>query len=74
MSDVSPRMLSWASRPWHNIQESVFAIQQHWADCLSVGGETSTSGADNLKTFALVEAAYKSAASGQAVDIGSMLR
>ena len=74
VSDVSPRMLSWASRPWHNIQESVFAIQQHWADCLSVGGETSTSGADNLKTFALVEAAYKSAASGQAVDIGSMLR
>lgn len=74
VSDVSPRMLSWASRPWHNIQESVFAIQQHWADCLSVGGETSTSGADNLKTFALVEAAYESAASGQAVDIGSMLR
>jgi predicted dehydrogenase len=74
VSDVSPRMLSWASRPWHNIQESVFAIQQHWADCLSVGGETSTSGADNLKTFALVEAAYESAASGQAVDIGSVLR
>jgi hypothetical protein len=35
-----------------------------------MGGETSTSGADNLKTFALVEAAYDSAASGQTVDIG----
>jgi predicted dehydrogenase len=74
VSDVSPKLLSWASRPWHNIQESVFVIQQHWADRLVAGGETSTSGADNLKTFALVEAAYKSAASGQAVDIGSMLR
>jgi predicted dehydrogenase len=74
VSDVSPKLLSWASRPWHNIQESVFVIQQHWADRLVAGGETSTSGADNLKTFALVEAAYDSAASGQTVDIGTMLR
>ncbi|SOC36049.1 predicted dehydrogenase [Rhizobium subbaraonis] len=72
--DVSPQLLSWASRPWHNIQESVFAIQQHWAERLRNGGETSTSGADNLKTFALVEAAYESAASGGAVDIEAMLK
>ena len=32
--DVSPPLLPWASRPWHNIQESVAAIQQHWVDCL----------------------------------------
>ncbi len=44
VSDVSPKLLSWASRPWHNIQESVFAIQQHWADQSAAGGETSTSG------------------------------
>ncbi|NLR97945.1 Gfo/Idh/MocA family oxidoreductase [Rhizobium sp. P38BS-XIX] len=74
VSDVSPRLLPWASRPWHNIQESVLAIQQHWTDQLADHGETSTSGADNLKTFALVEAAYESAASGQAIDIGAMLR
>jgi predicted dehydrogenase len=74
VSDVSPTLLSWASRPWHNIQESVYAIQQHWAERLAAGGETSTSGADNLKTFALVEAAYDSAASGQTVDVGAMLR
>lgn len=73
ISDVSPKLLSWASRPWHNIQESVFAIQQHWAERLVNGGETSTSGADNLKTFALVEAAYESAAAGRTVDIGAML-
>ncbi len=74
VTDVSPKLLSWASRPWHNIQESVFAIQQHWADSLAAGSETSTSGADNLKTFALVEAAYDSAASGQTVDVEAMLR
>ncbi|MBA8841087.1 Gfo/Idh/MocA family protein [Ochrobactrum sp. RH2CCR150] len=73
ISDVSPRMLSWASRPWHNIQESVYAIQQHWVDRLASDEETSTSGADNLKTFALVEAAYSSAASGNRIDVKAML-
>ncbi|MGO6686296.1 Gfo/Idh/MocA family protein [Rhizobium leguminosarum] len=73
-TDVSPKLLSWASRPWHNIQESVYAIQQHWVDQLERGAEHSTSGADNLKTFALVEAAYDSAAEGQTIDVGAMLR
>jgi predicted dehydrogenase len=41
---------------------------------LASGSETSTSGADNLKTLALVEAAYESAASGKTVDIGAMLK
>jgi len=71
--DVSPPLLPWASRPWHNIQESVAAIEQHWADCLRSGKETSTSGADNLKTFALVEAAYAGAASGEPVCIAELL-
>lgn len=74
VSDASPRLLPWASRPWHNIQESVLAIQQHWTDRLADGAETSTSGADNLKTLALVEAAYESAAGGHVVDIGAILR
>ncbi|WP_064708409.1 Gfo/Idh/MocA family protein [Rhizobium bangladeshense] len=72
--DVSPRLLPWASRPWHNIQESVGAIQQHWVDQLKRGEEHSTSGADNLKTFALVEAAYDSAAQRKTVDVKAMLR
>lgn len=73
-TDVAPILLPWASRPWHNIQESVFAIQQHWADCLRRQEETCTSGADNLKTFALVEAAYESAASKATVEIGTLLK
>src|SRR5438445_3615653 len=37
--DISPPLLPWASRPWHNIQESVLAIQRHWVDCLASGKE-----------------------------------
>ncbi len=66
--DVSPPVLPWASRPWHNIQESVALIQRHWAETLRNGTEPDTSGRDNLKTFALVEAAYRSAATGATVD------
>ncbi|WP_413993811.1 Gfo/Idh/MocA family protein [Labrys okinawensis] len=67
-TDLSPPLLHWASRPWHNIQESVLAIQQHWLDCLRSGREPSTSGYDNIGTMALVEAAYASAANGESVD------
>ena len=67
-TDVSPPLLPWASRPWHNIQESVLAIQRHWAECLRQGREPQTSGRDNLKTLALVEAAYAGAASQKPVD------
>lgn len=71
--DVSPPLLSWASKPWHNIQESVLNIQQHWIDCLKNNAEPQTSGRDNLKTFALVEAAYQSGATGKTVQIADLL-
>lgn len=64
LEDVSPELLPWAERPWHNIQESVAAIQEHWVRCLRGGHEPDTSGRDNLQTLALVEAAYASAADG----------
>jgi predicted dehydrogenase len=70
--DVSPRLLPWATRPWHNIQESVQAIQQHWVDCLRQGREPATSGRDNLKTLALVEAAYRSASTGQTIEMSAI--
>ncbi|ALI54334.1 Gfo/Idh/MocA family protein [Celeribacter marinus] len=66
--DVSPPVLSWAQTPWHNIQESVLAIQQHFVDCVASGRTPQTSGADNLQTLALVEAAYLSAAEGRTVS------
>ncbi|TIM49261.1 MAG: Gfo/Idh/MocA family oxidoreductase [Mesorhizobium sp.] len=74
VSEVSPPLLPWASRPWHNIQESVVAIQKHWVDCLANGTEPATSGTDNLRTLALVEAAYAGAASGEPVQLDALLR
>jgi predicted dehydrogenase len=73
VSDVQPPLLPWASQPWHNIQESVALIQQHWVDCLAAGREPDTSGADNLKTFALVEASYRSATEGRTVALSEFL-
>lgn len=72
--DVAPQLLPWAQKPWYNIQQSVLAIQQHWVDCLNNGTEAATSGADNLQTFALVEAAYHSATSGERVAIADLLQ
>ena len=65
--DVSPELLSWAERPWHNIQESVRIIQGHFVDCLNSGQAPETSGADNLRTLELVEAAYRSAEQGEMI-------
>jgi D-apiose dehydrogenase len=71
--NVSPPLLPWASKPWHNIQESVALIEQHWVHCLAKGIEPQTSGRDNLKTFAVVEAVYQSATSLQTVHLNSLL-
>ncbi|MEZ5934977.1 MAG: Gfo/Idh/MocA family oxidoreductase [Alphaproteobacteria bacterium] len=65
---VEPMLLPWAEKPWHGVQESVLRTQEHWVGCLRDGREPATSGADNLKTYALCEAAYASAARGQTVD------
>ena len=67
--DVSPTLLSWAEKPWHNIQESVLSIQQHFVECIANGLEPQTSGLDNLKTLVLVEAAYESAELGTTVTL-----
>jgi predicted dehydrogenase len=61
MRNVAPRALAWTSEPWVAIQSSVFNIQSHWVDCLRRGVEPATSGSDNLRTLALVEATYLSA-------------
>jgi len=67
--DVAPPRLAWAERPWHGIQESVQAIQLHWVETFRAGREPQTSGADNLRTLALVEAAYESAGGGVTVRL-----
>lgn len=66
--DVASPLLSWTSEPWHVAQDSVLNAQRHFADCLGRGVPAETSGDDNLKTYALVMAAYRSAAEHQATQ------
>jgi predicted dehydrogenase len=56
-----PEVLPWAARPWHVAQESVLATCRHMLEALQAGRPAETSAADNLRTFALVEAAYEAA-------------
>lgn len=62
--DISAPLFRWAEPPWRDIQESVALIQQELIDCLREGRVPETSGRDNLRTLALVEAAYASARDG----------
>jgi len=64
--DGDAPVLPWAARPWHVIQESVYATCEHILQRFRAGQPADISGADNFKTYALCEAAYASAASGRA--------
>ena len=64
---VAPELSRWGREPWLLTQDSVVRTQRHWLDCLDSGAEPATSGRDNLRTFALVEACYRSALTGAPV-------
>ncbi len=49
------------------VEESVYKACAHFLECLKAGRNAATSGRDNLKTYAVCEAAYKSAATGRAI-------
>ena len=59
--DEDPIVHPWAARPWHVAQDSVLRTCRHMLDAVKAGRPAATSAADNLKTFALVEAAYETA-------------
>ncbi len=56
--------IAWATPPFHIVQESVVATCRHMLNCVRDGRPAETSIEDNMKTYALVEAAYESAAGG----------
>jgi predicted dehydrogenase len=64
---VGSPLLSWTAQPWHTAQESVLLTQRAIIGAWREGRDAETSGEDNLKTFALAEAAYESAQTGRAV-------
>lgn len=65
--DIGTPLLPWTSHPWHVSQEGALGACRHFLDCLQRGVPAETHGADNLKTYALVDAAYRAAAEHRAV-------
>jgi predicted dehydrogenase len=65
--DIGTPLLSWTSHPWHVSQEGALGACRHFLDCLQRGVPAETRGEDNLKTYALVDAAYRAAAEQRAV-------
>jgi D-apiose dehydrogenase len=55
---------SWMERPWHVVQSSVRETNRQILLSLRKGEKAATDITDNLKTYALVEAAYAAAAKG----------
>jgi predicted dehydrogenase len=64
-TDAPP--LPWAERPWHIVQESVYATCAHMLEAVRAGRDAATSAADNARTFAVCEAAYEAMGTGRAV-------
>jgi predicted dehydrogenase len=69
--DAGSPLLSWTSHPWHVAQQGVIGACGHFLDCLKRTVSAETSGADNLKTYALVDAAYRAAEEKRAVKPAS---
>lgn len=66
VQDISTPLLPWTAEPWHASQEGAFAACAHFLDRFRRGLAAETSGEDNLRTFALVDAAYRAAETHQA--------
>lgn len=67
--NVDAPVLHWAERPWHIIQESVYATCAHILEALRAGKPAATSADDNVRTFDLCEAAYTAAREKRATEI-----
>lgn len=65
--DIGTPLLPWTSHPWHVSQEGALGACRHFLDCLQRGVPAETRGEDNLKTYALVDAAYRAAEEHRAV-------
>ena len=65
--DFSSPLLPWTSQPWHTVQESVLRTQEAIVRAWRSGKHPESTGDDNLKTYALVEAAYEAARVGRSV-------
>ncbi|PDQ19030.1 oxidoreductase [Mesorhizobium sanjuanii] len=65
--DIGSPLRSWTSDRWHVAQEGAFVACRHFLGCLRRGVPAETSGSDNLRTYALVDAAYRAAEEHRAI-------
>ncbi len=70
---VDPPVPDWGARPWHAVQDSVMGFERHVVEVLAGRAEPQPSGAHNLRTLAMTLAAYRSAATGQSVDLAAFV-
>ncbi len=68
--DVSPAMLPWSTPPWHGSQESVLRVQQHWVRCFREEAPARNLRLGQPQNLPSRFGAYKSARTGDAVDLG----
>lgn len=66
--DAGSAPLPWTEHPWHVAQQGVIGACGHFLDCLQRGVTAETSGEDNLKTYALVDAAYRASDERRAIE------
>ncbi len=64
---VEPPVPAWGEKPWHAVQDSVAAFEQHVVRVLDGQEDPQPSGAHNLGTLAMALAAYRSAETGETV-------
>ena len=67
--DVEPDVPAWGAKPWHAIQDSVVAFQQHAAEVIRGRAEPRPSGRDNRETLRAALAAYESALTNSSLEI-----
>lgn len=72
-TDVEPAVPAWGARPWHMVQDSVIAFQAHAVEVFAGRAAPQPSGAHNLETLALALAAYRSAETGETVDLARFI-
>jgi D-apiose dehydrogenase len=66
--DIGAPLKSWTSKPWHVSQEGAFGACRHFLHCIQKGEPAETRGEDNLRTYALVDAAYGAAEGQRSVE------
>lgn len=71
--DADVPLRSWTEQPWQVVQDSVFRTCEQILVSYKAGVPAETSAADNLRTYALCEAAYRSSSEGVAVSPSTLI-